>query len=205
MTFLKKIIISFVFTIFVSNNANANDLLKAKDFINNFGNKVIQIASDDSITLEIRKTQLIELIESKIDAKWIARFVLARNYRTASTQQRIRFEDLYRQFMIHSYGPSFSGYNGEDFEIIDVMQKGKYFMIKCFFVPSEGPKINVAFRLKKNQEQTDFVILDVMVEGVGLIETQRSEFNSVISQKGLAGFLDDLEIRVNELKIANNS
>ena len=46
-------------------------------------------------------------------------------------------------------------------------------------------------------------MLDIVAEGVSLIETQRSEFGSAINNNGLDNFLDDLEKRVKELKILN--
>lgn len=193
-------IFAFLLSFLFSNNVAANDSSKARDFINEFGNKVIEVASNKKVSVNTRRDQLISLIESVIDSKWIAKFVLARNYRTASQEQRDRFQSLYRDFMIHTYAPSFNGYNGEKFEVKDVIQQGKYFMVKCLFIPKEGPKVNIAFRLKKNKKSEKFVMLDVIAEGVSLIETQRSEFNSVIASKGMDNFLQDLSDRVVRLK-----
>ena len=54
------------------------------------------------------------------------------------------------------------------------------------------------FRVKDYKGK--LVILDFIAEGISLIETQRSEFNSAISKNGLDSFLDDLEERVRILK-----
>ncbi len=201
MRFIKILVL--IAGLLFSNNTFADDSSKAKDFINNFGNKVIKIASDETVNINTRRDRLVELIESVIDSKWISKFVLAKHYRSATKLQRDRFQGLYRDFMIYTYAPSFKGYNGESFEVLNVLQQGKYFMVKCFFIPQEGPKVNIAFRIKKNKEGTKFVMLDVIAEGVSLIETQRSEFNSVISSKGMDEFLQDLDTRVKNLK-ANN-
>jgi phospholipid transport system substrate-binding protein len=193
-------IFTFLLTLIFASNVRANDSNEAKDFISKFGNKVIEVASNKDVSVDVRRDRLISLIESVIDSKWIAKFVLARNYRTASQDQKDRFQSLYRDFMIHTYAPSFNGYNGEKFKVKDVIQQGKYFMVKCLFIPKEGPKVNISFRLKKNNKSGNFVMLDVIAEGVSLIETQRSEFNSVISSKGMDSFLKDLDYRVKRLK-----
>lgn len=196
---LIRLILPIIFFLF-SFNSFADDAKDAKNYVNDLGNQIINIAKDKSISVDQRRDKLIDLIDSLVDSKWVARFVLARNYRTASQDQRDQFQKLYRDFMIHTYAPSFKGYSGEDFEVLDVMQQGKYFMVKCNFIPKEGPKVNLAFRLKKNKNTGKFAVLDVIAEGVSLIETQRSEFNSVISNKGMDGFLADLDTRVKKLK-----
>ena len=197
---LKKILLILTITFLILNNAISSESKEAETFIKNFGNKIITTASNKSFSVEERKQQLIKEIENIVDSKWISRFVLAKHYGTASKLQKDRFEGLYHDFMIYTYAPSFKGYNNEKFEIIDSMQQGKYYVVKCLFFPSEGPKVNVSFRLKKANGTNNFVLLDIIAEGVSLIETQRSEFGSVISTKGLDKFLDDLEVRVKNLK-----
>lgn len=192
-------IFTLLFLSFWAQNAFADDASDVKKFVNDFGNKIIKVASNPKASVETKRDQMVSLIDSVVDSEWIAKYVLAKNYRTATEEQKQRFRKLYREFMINTYAPAFKGYNGENFEVLDVQQQEKYFMVKCFFVPKEGPKVNLSFRLKKNQSG-GFSVLDVIAEGVSLIETQRSEFGSVISSKGLNGFLDDLEVRVKNLK-----
>jgi len=56
----------------------------------------------------------------------------------------------------------------------------------------------VQFRVKERNGK--LVVLDFVTEGISLIETQRSEFNSAISEKGIEKFIEDLAVRVKELK-----
>lgn len=197
---LKKSLILLFTNIFLINNAFADvDNGDVKKFVNDLGNKIVNIASNKQITVDEKRDKLIQTVEAIVDSRWIARFILAKHYRTATKEQRERFQNLYREFIIHTYAPSFQGYNNETFEVVSAIKQGKYYLTKCLFIPKEGPKVNVGFRLKKNKQQ-EFVLLDVIAEGVSLIETQRSEFGSVISTKGLEGFLSDLEKRVKSLK-----
>jgi len=198
--FLKKFLLILTINFAVLNPAWAGQSKEAENFVNDFGNKIIATASNKSFSVEERKQQLINQIESIVDSKWISRFVLATNYQSATQAQRDRFEGLYRDFMIYTYAPSFKGYNNEKFQVVDSIQQGKYYLVKCVFIPADSPKVNVSFRLKKAEGKAGFDLLDIIAEGVSLIETQRSEFGSVISAKGLDGFLDDLEARVKVLK-----
>jgi len=187
----------------LSSVSYADDIELAKTYINDFGNNIISIASDNKLSLDQKKQQLITLIENHVDTDWVSKFVLAKHYRSATDEQRERFRLLYREFMINTYAPKFKGYNGEKFVVKnDVSKQSSYYLVKCIFYPKESPPVNLDFRIRKKSEGSDFAILDIIAEGVSLIETQRSEFGSAISTSGLDKFLDDLEIRVKKLKTA---
>lgn len=198
---MKKILILLIFTFFTnsafaqSNNAS-DDVVK---FIDHLGKKIISIAAETKISEEAKKQKIIAEVDRVIDANWIAHFVLGKNYRTATAKQRTAFIDLYRQFMINTYGPKFKDYNGKRFDVISVDQQSGFYVARCEFLPTDSnAPINVQFRVKNRDGKLS--VLDFVTEGVSLIETQRSEFNSAISEKGMEKFMDDLAKRVKELK-----
>ncbi|MDA0902638.1 MAG: ABC transporter substrate-binding protein [Proteobacteria bacterium] len=199
-----KQITKYIFAISLlifSNNLFAEDRsAEVTKYIDDFGNKIISIAGDPIYTIEYRKEQLVELIDGATDTDWMAKFILARHYRTASEEQRASFKKLYREFMIHTYSPKFKGYNGEKFEILETMNQGRYYVVKCLFLPKESPEVKIDFRVKERKNKDGFIILDIIAEGISLIETQRSEFGSSINNIGLDKFLDELTQRVEELK-----
>jgi ABC-type transporter MlaC component len=55
--------------------------------------------------------------------------------------------------------------------------------------PANGPALAVAWRLR------DQAILDLVVEGVSLLITQRAEFATVIERRDVDGLLADLRAR----------
>jgi len=201
---MKKIYIILFFIIFgnealAQNNPNET-AINVEKFINNLGNKIIKIAADNKISDNIRKDKIINEVDLVIDSEWIARFVLGKNYKSASDAQKTRFSELYRQFMINTYGPKFKNYNGKKFNVVSVEQQNGFYVAKCEFLPRDSSAaINVQFRVKDRDGK--LLVLDFVTEGISLIETQRSEFNSAISEKGMDKFIDDLAIRVKELKL----
>lgn len=198
MKFILKIF-TLVFLL-ISSNAFADDSKQAEQFINNVGNKIISIASNKKFSVDQRRDQLVSYIDSIVDSEWVAKFVLGKYYRAATDDQKNRFKELYRQFMINTYAPKFNGYGDQTFEIKTVINQEKYYLVKCLFYPKDSPEVTVDFRIRKKPDNLDFVVLDVVAEGVSLIETQRSEFGSAIATNGLDKFLDDLQLRVKELK-----
>lgn len=198
---MKKFLTTFAFVIFsttalAQSTSNKNDV---KEFVNNVGKKIITIAGEKNISESKKKEKIIATIDEVIDAEWISRFVLGKNYKTISEENRAKFSKLYRDFMINTYGPKFKNYNGRKFEVVDVTEQNGFFVAKSEFLPKDSNvPINVDFRVKERGGK--LVILDFIAEGISLIETQRSEFNSAISQKGVEQFLLDLEERIKKLK-----
>lgn len=172
---------------------------QAGKFVEDIGNKIVSIAREKTTSENKKRDKIISVIDNVIDADWIARFVLGKNYKTADDKQRERFTKLYREYMINTYGPKFKNYDGRKFTVNEVKQQGGFYVAKAEFLPKDSNvPISVDFRVKEKNGK--LLILDFIAEGVSLIETQRSEFNSAISQNGMDEFLDILEKRVKNLK-----
>lgn len=172
----------------------------ARKFVEEIGNKIITIAAEKTSDAA-RRAKIVKVIDEVIDAEWIGRFVLGKNYKSSTEVQRQRFTNLYRDFMINTYGPKFKDYNGRKFTVNEVIEQGGFYIAKAEFLPHDSNvPISVDFRVKERNGK--LVILDFIAEGISLIETQRSEFNSAISQKGTDKFLDELTERVEKLKKA---
>jgi len=199
---MKKLFTAIFFAVFCASPVLAEDANKSaavKKFVEEVGNKVVTIANDTKTPDAKRREKIIAVVDEAIDPEWIARFVLGKNYKTAADAQRERFTKLYRDFMINTYGPKFKNYNGRKFTVNEVAEQGGFYVAKAEFLPHDSNvAISVDFRVKERNGK--LVILDFIAEGISLIETQRSEFNSAIAQKGMDKFLDELAERVVNLK-----
>lgn len=199
---MKKIFITFLFTILsfsICNAENKSEILEAKKFIENLGNSVIQISQNSKLSGDEKSNKIISLIDNSIDSSWISRFVLGVHYNNINEVQKEKFKDLYRQFMVNTYGPKFKNYQGTDFIVNDISKQNRFYLVKTDFITKKTePAISIDFRVRKLNN--NFVVLDFIAEGISLIETQRSEFGSTISKNGMDKFLEDLNLRVSKLK-----
>jgi ABC-type transporter MlaC component len=50
-------------------------------------------------------------------------------------------------------------------------------------------------RVRKGQQE--LTLIDVVVEQISLVVTNRSEFDSIVGQRGIDGLLQELRVRVN--------
>ncbi len=166
-----------------------------RDFINGVGEQVIDVIRDPSTGDDEKESRLEDLFEQTVDVKWIGQFVLGRHWRSASEAQKDEYLRYYRTFLIHSYTAKFRDYTGETFKILDSRDdsNGKYLLTMELVRPKDA---NVIIDYKvRTSEDGSYKIYDIIVEGVSLITTQRSEFNSVVSRKGLDFLIKQLRDR----------
>ena len=201
---MKKFLITCL-AFFIAMPAIATENAKTAEvrtYVEEIGNKIIKIAGEKGSESK-KRDKIIIVIDGAIDADWLTRFVLSKNYKTSTEAQKERLTKLYRDFMINTYGPKFKNYNGKKFTVNEVTEQNGFYIAKTEFLPRDSNvPISVNFRVKERNGK--LMILDFIAEGVSLIETQRSEFNSAIAQKGMDQFLDDLAERVKKLKESNS-
>ena len=196
------ILINFILISFYSFTSLAqeqNEILEVKTFVEEMGNKIINIAKEKNTSEAKIREKIINEIDMVIDSEWIAKFVLGKNYKNLNDQQKKQFISLYRDFMINTYGPKFKNYNGKKFTVNEIVKQNNFYIAKAEFLPKDSDNaILTDFRVRKKDGK--LYILDFIAEGISLIETQRSEFNATIDSQGIEPFLKNLEEKVKKLK-----
>jgi len=172
---------------------------EANEFVKDLGDKVLAIIKNKKFNDSKKEAELISLFEQHVDTKWMSNFVLGRYSRSATKEQLEEYQKLYHTYLIYSYVPKFKRYTGESFYIIKVDDNGDdEYMVRSKLErsPSE-PEVRVDYRLYQNG--SGFKVRDIVGEGVSLINTQRSDFGGMISQKGMGYFIEKLEFKVKNL------
>lgn len=164
----------------------------AEDFITTLGEDVLKIAAKKQLNHSQKETELANMFKRNIDFKWIGGFVLGKHKRTASPEQLTRYDAAYEKFIIKSYGSRFKDYAGETFKIISSSSEGAdKTIVKTEIVRPTESNVLVDYKVKKSGNS--YKVYDLIVEGISLITTQRSEFNSVITRKDLNTLIKALE------------
>lgn len=168
---------------------------EATAFIDGIGQEVVDILGNAALNDASKETALRSLFQKHVDVDWIGRFVLGKYWRTASPTQQQRYLDGYRGFVIKSYTSKFKEYTGSETYKIKSSTKdaqGRNIVTMELLRPGEA-SVMVDYKIRKEGEELR--IFDIVVEGVSLITTQRSEFASVVSRKGLDYLIDQLQKR----------
>ncbi len=168
--------------------AAADPAQNAADFVQALGDEAIAVLQTPDITDEQRNERYRDLLDRGFALDTISRFVLGRHWRTATEEQRAEYRSLFREYVLDTYASQLNNYTGETFAIVKSLAlDDKDTMVNTEIRRPEGPPIRVDYRVRVRKESHK--VVDIRVEGVSLVITQRSEFASIIARDGVDGLL----------------
>src|SRR6185312_2786769 len=188
---LLVLVVGLTFFAATSAGAAAND---AAGFINDLVQAALKSLANKQLSQADRVKDFRSLLDRNFDMPRISRFVLGRYWKDASPEDRQHFRTLFEEYVVRSYAARFSEYSGEQVKITGSRPEGETTtLVQSEIIRTNGaPPAKVDWRVHKNDH--DFKIVDVDVEGVSMIVTQREEFSSVIQRTGgAAGLNRELE------------
>ena len=182
--------VCFVLPLFAALSAASAQQAPAA-FVQELGDRTIEVLTNESYSDEVRMSHYRALLRDGFAVKTIGRFALGRHWRTATPEMREEYLGLFEEFVLDIYSKRLDGFAGETFTIIKSRPiDDTDTMVSTEISGVDGPSIRVDYRVRTRNGVTQ--IVDVLVEGISLIVTQRSEFASVIRRDGLEGLLDKL-------------
>ena len=154
----------------------------ANVFMNEMWNRAVEVLSKKVPATE-RLTRFRQLFQADFDGPGIARFVLGRYWRSASEQEQQEYLKLFEDYVVFVYGTRLSSFNGETFRVKGSRPEGNGVVVATDILnPGGEPPIKVDWRLISDNGA--FKINDVIIEGISMLVTQRSEFASIIQRHG---------------------
>lgn len=181
--------------------ADGKEPEQAKQFIAALGDSVVEIFEKQTDTSE-REKSLTALFDKSIDAAWMGKFVVGKYWRQIEEPKKAKFLLLYKDFLFVNYLPHFRNYSGEKQQVLDVVDEGDgdYLVRTQIMRPGKDAPVRVDYRVHRAEGASNFLIFDIVTEGVSVVTTHRSDFGSVISQEGVDGLIKRLEAKVQAVK-----
>jgi phospholipid transport system substrate-binding protein len=169
-----------------------------KTFIKVLAGKAIESLTVKDISKEEREQRFRALMLENFAISGIARFVLGRHWPRASAQQKDEYLKLFEDLMVATYAERFSKYAGETLEIEQAEIRGQNDTIVYSTIRRvDGAQpIKVAWRVRG--KLGGLKIVDIIVEGISMVQTQKSEFASFIQQHdgNLSALLAEIRKRI---------
>ena len=174
----------------------------ARALIEEVSAEVLTILSDQSRGNRQKFDDLIVLLEEPIDLDLVARLILGRYWRTTDDGQRQQYLQLFREYALANLASKLHLYRGQSFEVTGAKVVSDQDALVTSRILSDGePPLQVDWRLRQRSDG-GLVTIDLIVEGVSLIVTLRSEFASVIERQGFDGLLAELRTRIAQTRQA---
>jgi len=170
----------------------------AAAFITRLGSRAIDIMkSAQSTTFAQREAEFRILLEKGFDLKMISRFIIGKHWREATDEQKEAYDVVFADFITRVYAARFNSYGGETFNVIQAVNNSSddvWVRTKINRLDG-GQPISVDYRVRLIDGV--YKVVDVIVEGISMINTHRIEFASVINKRGFDGLISELKSRLN--------
>ncbi len=171
----------------ISNKAAFATTKEAGNFINDLAERVISIVKKADISEKDKEGQLSSIFVQAVDTKWIGKFSMGRYWRSINSTQQSQFLDLYSNYLTGLYVPNFRKYTGNIVKVIGATEinHNEYLVQTELTDELNSISLKINYRLlQKDTGLENFIIFDVIAEGVSLITTQRAEINTAMETGG---------------------
>ncbi len=159
---------------------------------------VLAHRSDPKRLTEAEREKIRQIVYPYIDFRRMAKHALGKTWRKISEDERAHFTKLFRELIEYTYGNRLSEYHGQKVRFLPAEFKKNKARVRSFVVEPDK-EIPIEYRLYRTKSGK-WMIYDVRVEGASLVRTFRQDFQSILSQKGYAGLVKELEAKVARLK-----
>lgn len=150
--------------------------------ITSLGNEALTVLGKN-VDPRQRVARFRQLFSQDFDVPGIARFVLGRYWRLATPDQQQEFIRLFTDYIALAYSNRLAEYSGENLRVTGSRPAPDGSLVSSEIIRTNGqPPAKVDWLL--TQHAGAYKISDVIVEGVSMAVTQRSEFASVIQRNG---------------------
>lgn len=182
-------------SLLVAAPAMAGDVEGAKSFVNGVATKALDIVASDA-SKEAKQEKLLVVVDESVDIDYVAKFVLGKYWRTATPEQQKAYLEAYRPFLKKSYVSKLTRYSGQTIAVGQGRpdSDGSYLVTMKINQPDGSAPVDMTYRVVG--AGAGYRISDIVVEGVSLLNTQRSEFGSIAQSKGVDGLIEALKKKV---------
>tara|TARA_B100001248_G_scaffold117811_1_gene88076 strand:- start:75 stop:674 length:600 start_codon:yes stop_codon:yes gene_type:complete len=196
---MRKILNSFLITfslLFFSNVSADSNAEGSKSFVEKLGKEVIETVSDEKLSDSQRRSNFRYLYLNAFDNFYISRFVLGRYWKRIDKSVREEFVKTFNDYIVSTYAPKFKGWQGE-FKAVDALIEKNFYNVKMDVINKDGPVLKLIWKIYLDKNKT-YKILDVNIDGVSMLVTQRAEFMSVIKNNpdGVVGLIKAMKKKI---------
>jgi phospholipid transport system substrate-binding protein len=142
------------------------------------------------------KNKAMKLAEEKvlpyIDFEEATRLAVGRAWSQATPEQRKKLVDEFRNMLVRTYSNAIEAYQGQTLKVLPSRKQESKdeATVRAQFIRPGAQPLPMEFQMRKAGQ--DWKVYDIAVEGISLVLTYRSEFDSVVKQEGVDGLIKRL-------------
>jgi len=173
--------------------ASATDLNPPQKVIHDTSKLLYNVVKNDKEKLDNRDYvfQLVnDVLEPRVDLEKISRLVLGKYWRTASDEQKTRFQKEFKDLFVNTYATAFNEFDEWTVNFLPMTfdPTQTRVIVKTEIIQPSRPPVAVDYRMAVNKEG-EWKAYDVIIEGISMITNYKSSFAQTIRN---AGGLDEV-------------
>jgi len=134
-----------------------------------------------------------DLVLPHFDFRKMSQSAMGRYWPRATEDQKTRLTNEFRELLVRTYATALLGYSGQEVEYLPVQfpEGATRVTIPTRLSALDAPPIPVNYRLQLNSDEK-WLVYDVVIDGVSLITTYRSQFSTLVRRDGIDGLISQL-------------
>lgn len=162
---------------------------EASAFVQTLADRAIGVLNDPGTTPSVRVTAFDALLSEGFEFDVISRFVVGRYWNTASEPQKADYKTLFRTFVLKKYSTLLGAYSDQRFAVTRAVEVGdRDVVVSTEISQASQQPVRADWRVRRYGNALK--IIDIKVEGISMLTSQREEFTAVIQRNGFDGLLN---------------
>lgn len=155
---------------------------------------------------EVLRTVMEEELLPHIDYQFAAFKVLGKHFRSVPEDKLVEYVQTFRRYLITTYAVVMGYYDDQEviFEPSGSYQDKKAITVRAVIKDDQRPDIKLAFQVRKDNKTNEWKAYDMIAEGVSVIDSKRSEFESIIRQDGIEKVIAIMNEQINQPIVLDN-
>ena len=150
--------------------------------------QIIKVLEDPALRADARSQERRAAIrkeaEGVFDFTETARRALGRHWQGLAEKDRQEFTSLFTDLIERAYISKIERYSGERIAYAGEAMEGGLATVRTRFVTKQGTEVPVDYRMQQRGDR--WLVYDVSVEGVSLINNYRTQFDKIIQTSSYA-------------------
>jgi len=179
-----------------SNNPHTMIQAAASETFSRMKNEQALIAQNP----EHLRTIMRENLLPHVDYKYSAFMVLGNQARNVPKQQLGEFVNVFREYLVTTYANAMGYYDDQTvaFEPAGDYDDKKIVTVRALIQDTGKPDIKVAFKVRKDRKTNQWAAYDMVAEGISLLSSKRSEFESILRQDGIEKVIELMQQKIDD-------
>lgn len=184
-----------MFAALTANAVPAPGNMSPQELVRDTSSRMLSALRDEREEIVSNPGRLYELVADIVlpyfDFERMSQWVLGKNWRTVTPEQRVRFVEQFRKLLVRTYGTALSDYADEKIIYLPHSDSGDNVKVTVRTeIEQGGSTIPIHYSMYNSKD--GWKVYDVAISGVSLVTNYRSTFASIIRGEGMDSLIDQL-------------